>query len=94
MADGTGKVVLAAMAGNLAIAAVKFVAFFFTRSTAMLTEAIHSCVDTIDQVLLLIGQGRGCVQTRGAWRDALCNEFEGRRRCSVRQKDPGQKRGG
>ena len=58
MADGTGKVVLAAMAGNLAIAAVKFVAFFFTRSTAMLTEAIHSCVDTIDQVLLLIGQGR------------------------------------
>ena len=58
MATGTGKVVLAAMAGNLSIALVKFVAFFFTRSTAMLTEAIHSCVDTTDQVLLLIGQGR------------------------------------
>ena len=47
-----------------------------------------------DAELLLIGQGRGCVQTRGAWRDALRHEFEGRRRCSVRQKDPGQKRGG
>ena len=55
---GTGTVVLAAMAGNMAIAAVKFVAFAFTGSTAMLTEAIHSCVDTIDQVLLLIGQNR------------------------------------
>ncbi|HTK35310.1 MAG TPA: cation diffusion facilitator family transporter [Caulobacteraceae bacterium] len=58
MASGTGTVVLAAMAGNLSIAVVKFAAFLFTRSTAMLTEAIHSCVDTIDQLLLLIGQGR------------------------------------
>ena len=59
MADGSTRVVLTALAGNLAIALVKFVAFAFTRSSAMLTEAIHSLVDTSDQVFLLIGQKRG-----------------------------------
>jgi cation diffusion facilitator family transporter len=52
-------VVLFALAGNLAIAATKFAAFGFTRSAAMLTEAIHSTVDTGNQLLLLIGQRRG-----------------------------------
>lgn len=52
------RVVLAALAGNLAIAVTKFVAFGFTRSTAMLTEGIHSLVDTADQMLLLFGQRR------------------------------------
>jgi cation diffusion facilitator family transporter len=50
--------VLASLAGDLAIAATKFVAYVFSGSTAMLTEAIHSLVDTTDQVLLLIGQSR------------------------------------
>ena len=58
MAEGSVRVVLAALGGNLAIAVTKFAAFFITRSTAMLTEAIHSLVDTADQVLLLIGQKR------------------------------------
>lgn len=52
------RVVLAALAGNLAVAAVKFAAFGATHSTAMLSEAIHSMVDTADQILLLIGQRR------------------------------------
>jgi cation diffusion facilitator family transporter len=55
---GARKVVLAAMSGNLAIAVVKFAAFAVTGSTAMLTEGIHSVVDTGDQMLLLIGQRR------------------------------------
>lgn len=55
---GARRVVLAALSGNLAIAITKFVAFAFTGSTAMLTEGIHSLVDTGDQVLLLIGQRR------------------------------------
>ncbi|MEI9965836.1 MAG: cation transporter [Caulobacteraceae bacterium] len=59
MADGSTRVVLAALAGNLAIAVVKFAAFLFTRSSAMLTESIHSLVDTGDQLLLLTGQARG-----------------------------------
>jgi cation diffusion facilitator family transporter len=58
MTEGSTRVVLAALAGNLTIAVSKFAAFFFTRSSAMLTEAIHSLVDTGDQVLLLIGQKR------------------------------------
>jgi cation diffusion facilitator family transporter len=51
-------VVLAALAGNLAIALTKLAAFAMTRSTAMLTEAIHSLVDTGNQALLLVGQAR------------------------------------
>jgi cation diffusion facilitator family transporter len=51
-------VVLAALIGNLGIAVTKLLAFAATRSTAMLTEAIHSFVDTADQLLLLVGQKR------------------------------------
>ena len=58
MADGSARVVLIALAGNLAIALVKFVAWMFTGSTALFTEAIHSLVDTGDQLLLLVGQTR------------------------------------
>ncbi len=57
-ADGSVRVVLIALAGNLAIAGVKLLAWMFTRSAAMLTEAIHSLVDTGDQILLLVGQER------------------------------------
>lgn len=57
-AGGARKVVLAALAGNLAIAATKFAAFAFSGSTAILTEVIHSLVDTGDQLLLLVGQHR------------------------------------
>jgi cation diffusion facilitator family transporter len=52
------RVVLAALAGNIAVAVLKFGAFFLSGSTAMLTEGIHSVVDTSDQGLLLLGQAR------------------------------------
>ncbi|WP_372782847.1 cation diffusion facilitator family transporter [Phenylobacterium sp.] len=59
MAEGSTRVVLAALAGNGAIALAKFIAAGVSGSTAMLTEAIHSLVDTGDQLFLLIGQRRG-----------------------------------
>ena len=55
----SSRVVYAALAGNLAIAAAKFTASAFTGSSAMLTEAIHSLVDSANQLLLLFGHAKG-----------------------------------
>lgn len=54
-ADGSRRAVVAAMAANAGIAAVKGVAFAVSGSAAMLSEAIHSAADTVNQALLLVG---------------------------------------
>jgi cation diffusion facilitator family transporter len=57
-AGGSKSVVLIALGCNLGIAAAKFVAAAWTHSSAMLSEAIHSLVDTANQGLLLFGIAR------------------------------------
>jgi cation diffusion facilitator family transporter len=51
-------VILAAMGANLGIAVAKFVAAALTGSSAMISEGIHSIVDTANEGLLLVGLNR------------------------------------
>lgn len=52
------RVLLIALAANVGIAVAKFVAAAITGSSAMLTEGVHSLVDSTNQLLLLYGQRR------------------------------------
>lgn len=54
----TNLAVWAALTGNVLVAAAKFVAAAVTGSAAMLSEAVHSLVDTINELLLLYGIAR------------------------------------
>jgi cation diffusion facilitator family transporter len=55
MSSSSTRVIFAALAGNTLIAVTKFIAAAITGSSAMLSEGIHSLVDTGNQMLLLYG---------------------------------------
>ena len=59
MAAESRKAVVAAIIGNVAIAVVKFIAGALTGSSAMISEGIHSLVDTGNGGLLYYGLNRG-----------------------------------
>jgi len=52
------KVIHAALGADLAIACIKFTAAGFTGSSVMLSEGVHSLVDSINELLLLYGTQR------------------------------------
>ena len=54
----SSRVLLTALAANVGIAVAKFAAAAITGSSAMLTEGVHSLVDSTNQVLLLYGTKR------------------------------------
>jgi cation diffusion facilitator family transporter len=56
--SSSGTVVYAALLGNVLVATTKFVAAALTGSSAMLSEAVHSLVDTTNELLLLYGMHR------------------------------------
>jgi len=56
--NSSNLVIYIALAGNILVAISKFIAAAITGSSAMLSEGVHSVVDSINEVLLLYGVHR------------------------------------
>ena len=52
---GSKGAVVAALIGNFTVMVAKFIAFGVTGLSSMLSEAIHTLADLLNQILLLIG---------------------------------------
>lgn len=59
MASGSRRAVLSAIIGNGVLTVLKFAVAVPTQSAAMMNEAVHSLMDTLNQAFLLIGLVQG-----------------------------------
>ncbi len=59
MSSNSKKVVLVAICGNAVLTILKFTVAVPTQSAAMMNEAIHSLMDTLNQLFLLMGLKSG-----------------------------------
>ncbi|MDH3691551.1 MAG: cation diffusion facilitator family transporter [Gammaproteobacteria bacterium] len=59
MAGGSKKAVVAAILGNAVVTVCKFVAAATTNSASMMNEAVHSMMDTFNQIFLFLGLIQG-----------------------------------
>ncbi len=59
MSAGSRKAVVTAIAGNASLTVLKFAAAFATHSASMMNEAVHSLMDTLNQVFLYFGLVQG-----------------------------------
>ena len=59
MSTGSKRSIYAAMAANVAIGIAKFIGAGISGSSAMLSEGIHSVVDSVNEILLLYGLQQG-----------------------------------
>lgn len=65
MAHGSRRAVAAAIAGNSLVTVAKSIAFVVSGSAAMLSEALHSLADTLNQILLMVGIVRSSREADG-----------------------------
>lgn len=57
-ANSSKTVIYAALIGNLLVAVTKFIAAALSGSSSMMSEGVHSLVDTVNELLLLYGMRR------------------------------------
>ena len=59
MASGSRRAVVTAIVGNGTLTVLKFAVALPTQSAALMNEAVHSLMDTLNQLFLLIGLAQG-----------------------------------
>tara|TARA_B100001971_G_scaffold172105_1_gene164650 strand:+ start:821 stop:1174 length:354 start_codon:yes stop_codon:yes gene_type:complete len=55
MSSGSKKIVVVGIVSNALVTIIKFISAFVASSASMMNEAIHSMMDTLNQVFLLFG---------------------------------------
>ena len=55
MSSGSKKIVVVGIVSNAIVTVLKFISALITTSASMMNEAIHSLMDTLNQLFLLFG---------------------------------------